>query len=68
MALDVKAKETDRLAREVAALTGEPLRRTRAADLAARFRAIGEHCAGPPDLDTRNPDEIAGYDEHGVWS
>jgi antitoxin VapB len=84
MALSLKDKETDRLAREVAALTGETLtdavrkslaerlererlRRGKPHDLAARIRAIGEHCAALPDFDTRTPDEILGYDETGMW-
>ncbi len=84
MALSLKDKETDRLAREVAALTGETLteairkalaerlererlRRGRPADLAARLRQIGEHCAALPDYDTRSVDEILGYDENGMW-
>jgi antitoxin VapB len=85
MALSLKDKETDRLAREVAALTGETLtdtirkalserlererlRRGQFGDLAARLREIGEHCAALPDYDTRTPDEIAGYDESGMWT
>jgi antitoxin VapB len=84
MALSLKDKETDRLAREVAALTGETLtdtirkalserlerellRRGQPADLAARLREIGEHCASLPDYDIRSPDEIVGYDETGMW-
>jgi len=84
MALSLKDPETDRLAREVAQLTGESLtmavrtalaerlarerrRRGRNRDLAARIRAIGEHCAALPDLDARSPDEILGYDETGLW-
>jgi len=27
----------------------------------------GRHCAGLPDIDTRSPDEIVGYDETGTW-
>ncbi len=84
MALSLKDRETDRLAREVASLTGETvtdairtalaerlarerLRRGPPGDLAARMRVIGEHCASLPDLDTRTPDEIVGYDETGMW-
>jgi antitoxin VapB len=84
MALSLKDKETDRLAREVAALTGETLtdtirkalterlererlRRGQPADLAARLREIGKHCASLPDYDTRSADEIVGYDETGLW-
>lgn len=84
MAFSLKDPETDRLARAVAALTGETLtaavrnalaerlererlRRGEVADLAARIREIGEHCASLPDFDTRTPDEIIGYDENGMW-
>lgn len=45
----------------------ERLRRGEPGDLAARMRVIGEHCASLPDLDTRTPDEIVGYDETGMW-
>ena len=84
MAISLKDPETDRLARAVAALTGETLtaavrnalkerlererlRRGERADLVARIREIGEHCAASPDYDTRSPDEIVGYDETGMW-
>lgn len=29
---------------------------------------IGRRCAALPDQDTRQPDEILGYDEHGLPS
>ena len=84
MAISLKDPETDRLARVVAALTGETLtaavrtalaerlererlRRGEVADLAARLREIGEHCASLPVFDARSPDEIVGYDETGMW-
>ena len=84
MALSLKDKETDRLAREVAALTGgvdqnairkalaerlerERLRRGQPTRLADRLMEIGRHCAALPDVDTRSPDEIVGYDEAGMW-
>ena len=82
MALSLKDKETVRLAREVAALTGETLtdairiadrlererlRRGQSARLADRLMEIGRHCAELPDIDARNPDEIVEYDETGVW-
>lgn len=77
-----RIKETDRLAREVAALTGETLseairktlaerlerlRRGQSARLAGRLMEIGRHCAALPDIDPRNPDEIVEYDETGMW-
>jgi antitoxin VapB len=84
MALSLKDPETDRLAREVARLTGESLteavrtslserlKRERlrrgqpAGNLAQRLLEIGRHCAALPDFDARSPDEIIGYDEHGL--
>ena len=82
MALSLKDKETDRLAREVAALTGETLtdairiaerlererlRRGQSTQLADRLMEIGRHCAALPDVDARSADEILGYDETGMW-
>ena len=67
MALSLKDKETDRLAREVAALTGETLTDAIREALAERLMEIGRHCADLPNIDPRNPDEIVGYDETGVW-
>ena len=82
MPLNIKDPEADRLARALAERTGESitdavtqalrgrLRREegRAAepDLAEELMEIGRRCAGLPVLDDRSPDEIVGYDEHGV--
>jgi antitoxin VapB len=83
MALSLKDPETDRLAREVSALTGETLTEAvrkaladrlarerrkpgRKPDLVQRLNEIALHCANLPDLDTRSPDEIIGYDEYGL--
>jgi antitoxin VapB len=85
MALSLKDPETDRLAREVARLTGESLtqavrkalserlererlrRGKPARRLAEELDALAKECAALPDLDTRSPDEIIGYDENGLW-
>jgi len=48
-------------------LERERLQYGRLGDLAARLSEIGAHCAALPDFDTRAPDEIAGYDETGLW-
>lgn len=48
-------------------LERERLRRGQPPDMAARLREIGEHCAALPDIDLRNPDQIVGYDETGMW-
>lgn len=82
MPLSIKSRKTDELARELAKETGETitdatvktleerLLRVRARraepDLVERIMEIGRHCASLPDLDTRSPDEIIGYDEIGV--
>lgn len=82
MALSIKHPEADHLARELAARTGESLteavlnalrerlerQKSRAPGLRLRdeIRAIGKRCAALPVLDPRSPDEILGYDEHGL--
>ena len=82
MPLSIKSRKADELARELAKETGETitdatvkaleerLLRVRARraepDLVERIMEIGRHCASLPDLDTRSPDEIIGYDEIGV--
>lgn len=48
-------------------LERERLRRGESPRLAERLIEIGRHCASLPDLDPRTPDEIAGYDETGMW-
>ena len=49
-------------------LERERLKRGEPADLAARLLAIGKRFASLPDIDTRSPDEIVGYDETGMWT
>jgi antitoxin VapB len=82
MALSIKHPEADTLARNLAKLTGESLTdavlnalrerlaRERRKDDAARIleelRAIRRRMARYPILDQRTPDEILGYDEHGI--
>jgi antitoxin VapB len=82
MALSLKDPEADRLAREVAARTGETLTtavvvalRERLARLRGRgrrrplrdeLREIGRRCADLPTLDERPADEIIGYDDRGL--
>jgi len=82
MTVRIKDPETERIIRELAALTGETVttavrraaeerllrvRRDRGGrSLAAELLEIGKRCAALPDLDTRTADEILGYDEHGL--
>jgi antitoxin VapB len=81
MHLSIKNDEAHRLATELARLTGENLtsavtlalrerlareRRLRHIDdVAARLMKIGNRYASLPDTG-RSPDEILGFDEHGL--
>jgi antitoxin VapB len=82
VALNIRSPETEALAAELARLTGETKTEavTRAVrdrlervkrgrhrrSLADELDAIGKQCAALPVLDSRNTDEIVGYDEHGL--
>ncbi len=81
MALNIKNPEADRLARELAARTGETITQTVLNALRERLKRegaksplslkdeimeISRRCAALPDLDRRSADEIIGYDEHGL--
>jgi antitoxin VapB len=82
MALNIKKAEAERLAQELAAETGESLteavtvalrerlealrRRRHRARLHAEIADLQAFVAALPDLDTRDADEIVGYDEFGL--
>lgn len=84
MALSIKNPEADRLARELAELTGEGLTETVINALKERLRrergriypvplreelaVIRERCSRLPVLDARDADEIVGYDDRGLPS
>ena len=84
MALNIRNPETERLAETLAKLTGETktqavtkalrdrlerIRRRRSGRrLADELDEIALHCASLPILDTRDAEEILGYDEHGLPS
>ncbi len=85
MALSIKSREADQLARKLAATTGESItdavtvamrerlareerKRESKEALLADIRAIVDHFASLPVLDTRTADEILGYDENGLPS
>jgi len=82
MALNIKSDEADRLARELAAVTGESLttavtvalqerlKRVRPRSRLAReiqLREIFEQAAQIPARDDRSADEIIGYNEYGAF-
>jgi len=82
MPINIKDPRTEQSVRDLAELTGETIttairtaaeerlqrvRRGRAGrSLADEILEIGRRCASLPDLDTRSPEEILGYDEHGL--
>jgi antitoxin VapB len=82
MALSIRNKDTERLAREVARETGESITiairtaleerlirlsgRRTSVDLATEILKIGGRCAALPDIDTRSPDDILGYGPDGL--
>ncbi|HEX5719896.1 MAG TPA: type II toxin-antitoxin system VapB family antitoxin [Thermoanaerobaculia bacterium] len=82
MALNIRNPEAEKLAEALSRLTGETkteavtqalrdrlarLRRERIQRrLADELDEIALHCSRLPVLDPRMPDEILGYDEHGL--
>lgn len=78
MALSIKSERADQLARDLAALTGESITDAVVASLEARLeverrrrRSLGlgdivERFRQLPELDQRDPDDILGYDQHGL--
>jgi antitoxin VapB len=82
VALNIKDQETDRLARELAAATGESITvaarraieerlarvraRREAQPAADELRALILRGRARAILDDRSPDEILGYDDHGL--
>ncbi|MBX3139274.1 MAG: type II toxin-antitoxin system VapB family antitoxin [Trueperaceae bacterium] len=84
MALNIKNDEAHRLARELAEATGESMteavvtalqdrleavrRAKRAGGVMTEVARIQRFVASLPDLDTRSPDELLGYDENGLPS
>jgi antitoxin VapB len=84
MPLNIKDRTTEQCVRELAMVTGETVttairraaeerlhrvRRERAAgSLATELLQIGKRCADLLEVDRRTPDEILGYDDHGLPS
>jgi antitoxin VapB len=82
MALSIKDEETDRLVRLLAGATGETITEAvanavrerldrvsgtrRSIDLVKEISSITARCSALPVLDDRAPDEILGYDAHGL--
>jgi antitoxin VapB len=82
MAISIKSLETERLARELASRTGESLTGAIQKSLEERLERLKQQRRSPllstqledilrrvdqlPILDSRTPDEIVGYDEHGL--
>jgi antitoxin VapB len=82
MALSIKSIEVERMARELSEKTGESLtgaiqkaleerlgrlkRERRSQILASQLDEILHRVDEMPDIDSRSPDEIVGYDEFGL--
>ncbi|MGI8627519.1 MAG: type II toxin-antitoxin system VapB family antitoxin [Geodermatophilaceae bacterium] len=81
MALSIKSEEADRLARQLAAETGESITEAllvalrerlarqierRGPPLGIRLRRIQSDLAALPVLDERKPEEIIGYNRDGL--
>ena len=82
MALSIQNSKAEKLAREVAAQSGETITqaitraleerlermrgRRTAVDTAAEIIKISRRCSQLPNRDTRIPEEILGYDSIGV--
>lgn len=82
MALSIKNPATEHLARQVAQMTGESLTEAIQKSLQERMERLHQRRLGKqteerlekiirrvralPVLDSRSPDEIIGYDEHGI--
>ena len=80
VAFSIKNPEADRLARELAATTGESLtdavlvalqerldrERRRRPGIGDRLRRLADETSRLPVVDPRTADEILGYDQHGL--
>lgn len=82
MALSIRNPKTEKLARELAAESGENITqaltkaleerlerlrgRRTATDMAEEILKISKRCSSITDQDQRSPDEILGYDSNGV--
>ncbi len=82
MALNIRNTETEKLAADLAALTGESKtlavtkalkdrlerekRRRAHRRLSDELDEIARHCASLQVLDNRSDEELLGYDEHGL--
>jgi len=82
MALSIRNPKTEKLAREIAARSGETITqaithaleerlerlrgRTTVTDLTEEILKISRRCGSIPDQDQRSADEILGYDTIGV--
>jgi antitoxin VapB len=82
MALSIRNQRAEKLAREVAAESGETMTqaiiraleerlerlrgRRRLPDTSREILKISKRCSALPDLDPRSPDDILGYDSNGI--
>ncbi|GAH80212.1 unnamed protein product [marine sediment metagenome] len=83
MALSIKNPEAEKLVREVTRITGESKTKAIILALSERLERVrgrrtvpdtfevimevSRRCSSLPDLDTRTPEEILGYEDTGVF-
>ena len=82
MALSIRNPKAEKLVKEIVSLTGGKITqeiiialedrlerlqgRNTYLDITGEIIQISKRCSSLPDLDKRSPDEILGYDDHGV--
>lgn len=82
MALSIRNSQAEKLAREVAAISGENLTqaimhaleerlerltgRRITTDIVQEIMTISQRCSSLPDKDKRSPEEILGYNQSGI--
>lgn len=83
MALSIRNQKVEKLAREVAAVSGENITQSilhaledrierlkakhNTIDLAKEIMNISKRCSALPDKDSRSPEEILAYNSNGVF-
>ena len=82
MALSIRNSQAEKLAREVATISGENLTqaiihaleerlerlkgRRTTSNLMQEIMTISQRCSSIPDIDQRSPEEILGYNQSGI--
>ena len=82
MALSIRSPRVEKLVRELSERTGKGMTEAIGEAIEARINSLDDHerqrlsllsgiaadCSAAPDLDTRNAEDILGYDASGAFS